>query len=222
MNSDIRQIIATATALEQEAGELRGLLQPQLPRLQARLVLPEPGPMDALMAFINRYIDSVPGTISLVRAVSQQLGFYDYAAPFLQLAEDYFLHPPADLGHGCGYLRLLEQAFLAHRLLEEVNDHHIRHMQRPLLPVDMTEANIIVHHLLGEAQANTLESLVDATASGLLNREYVWDRVPSIPKNFNIPTTVRMINPADDEGAASRNYPDTDRRVNAIRLRLAG
>jgi hypothetical protein len=123
----------------------------------------------------------VPGCILLVTAVSKGMGFYDYAAPFLDMAEDYFLHPPENLPAQSGLEALLDEAFLAHRLLEEVNDHHIRHLQRPLLPVDMTEANIIVHHLLGDELANQLDELVHQTASQLLEREYVWARVRSLP-----------------------------------------
>ena len=80
-----------------------------------------------------------------------------------------------------GLEALLDEAFLALRLLEEVNDHHIRHLQRPLLPVDMTEANIIVHHLLGDEFASRMEQLVQFTAVQLLHREHVWDQVRNLP-----------------------------------------
>ncbi|HEY6130583.1 MAG TPA: hypothetical protein VIV27_01125, partial [Halioglobus sp.] len=76
---------------------------------------------------------------------------------------------------------LLDEAFLAHRLLEEVNDRHIRHLQRPLLLLDMTEANIIVHHLLGDAFANRLEQLVQFTAAQLLHLEHLWEKVRTQP-----------------------------------------
>jgi hypothetical protein len=45
----------------------------------------------------------------------------------------------------------------------------------------MTEANIIVHHLLGDAFATRLEQLVQFTAAQLLEREHVWERVRSLP-----------------------------------------
>jgi hypothetical protein len=167
--------------MERENGELRHHLVEQLPELRKSLVLPQENPVDALMAFISDYVESVPGCLSLVTAVSKRLGFHDYAAPFLHMAEDYFLQPPEDLPKGGGLEALLDEAFLAHRLLEEVNDHHIRHLQRPLLPVDMTEANIIVHHLLGDAFATRLEQLVQFTAAQLLEREHVWEAVRSLP-----------------------------------------
>ena len=97
------------------------------------------------------------------------------------MAEDYFLAPPEELPSDSGLEALLDEAFLAHRLLEEVNDHHIRHLQRPLLPVDMTEANIIVHHLLGDTFATRLEQLVQFTAAQILEREHVWEKVRTLP-----------------------------------------
>jgi hypothetical protein len=186
----IRETISAALQAERDTGLLRQRLEQQLPQLSQLLVLPEEAPVDALMSFICDYVESVPGCLNLVTAVSKRLGFHDYAAPFLHMAEDYFLQPPDELPSDGGLEALLDEAFLAHRLLEEVNDHHIRHLQRPLLPVDMTEANIIVHHLLGDEFATRLEHLVQFTAAQLLEREHVWDRVRSLPGGQESPAPV--------------------------------
>ncbi len=178
---DIRAKIEAAVADERASGRLRARLEPRIGTLRVKLLLPPEDPGTALIAFITDYVESVPGCLRLVSAVSKRLGFYDYAAPFLELAQDYFLHPPDDVPEDGSLEALLDESFLAHRLLEEVNDHHIRHLQHPLLPVDMTEANIIVHHLLGEAVANGLDRLVQDTAAALLEREHVWARVRSLP-----------------------------------------
>lgn len=178
---EIRAKIASAVTHERATGQLRERLKPRIGELRVKLLLPSENPDAALIAFITDYIESVPGCLRLVSAVSKRMGFYDYAAPFLELAQDYFLNPPGDIPGDGGLEALLDESFLAHRLLEEVNDHHIRHLQHPLLPVDMTEANIIVHHLLGEEVANGLERLVHDTAAALLEREHVWDRVRSLP-----------------------------------------
>ncbi|MCB1676647.1 MAG: hypothetical protein KDI01_10170 [Halioglobus sp.] len=186
----IRETIAAAVRAERETGKLSLLLKHQLPRLHQKLVLPERAPVAALMQFITDYIESVPGCLSLVNAVSKRLGFYDYAAPFLHLAQDYFLQPPEILAHDGALESLLDEAFLAHRLLEEVNDHHIRHLHHPLLPLDMTEANIIVHHLLGDEFASQLEELIQSTAQQLLNREHAWDVARNMPGMTAVPDAV--------------------------------
>jgi hypothetical protein len=206
-SSDIREIIATAVAQENATHNLRQRLQDNIPQFASRLELPEEAPEQALLEFITGYIESVPGCISLVTAVSKQFGFHDYAAPFLHIAEDYFLQPPDEVPETGGLALLLDEAFLAHRLLEEVNDHHIRHVQRPLLPLDMTEANIIVHHLLGDPLASRLEQLVQYTASRLLEKEHVWDKVRKIP-GATAMTTPLM----DSQSLTSRTH--------SVRLRL--
>ncbi|NND69173.1 MAG: hypothetical protein HKN19_16395 [Halioglobus sp.] len=177
----IVQTIDAALAHELRTGHLRRHLELALPELHDKLMLPPEGPLDALMGFVTRYVQSVPGGLRLVTAASQSMGFFDYAAPFLHLAEDYFLHPPDALATEVGLQAILDEAFLAHRLLEEVNDHHIRHLGSQLLPLDMTEANIIVHHLLGDEFAIRLEQLVQFTAAQLLDKEHVWHSVRTQP-----------------------------------------
>jgi hypothetical protein len=196
----LRETIDAALMHEEETRQLRGRLDAELPQLRHKLVLPETDALDSLMSFIKNYVGSVPGCLALVTAVSKKLDFHDYAAPFLNMAEDYFLQPPEELRAEGGLEALLDEAFLAHRLLEEVNDHHIRHLQRPLLPVEMTEANIIVHHLIGDELATRLEHLVELAASNLLDKEHVWDRVRSLPGTEEGPLPVVStddLNPSD-------------------------
>ncbi len=177
----IRETIQSALAHEERTGSFRQKLAEQLPRLRARLELPDIDPVGTLMCFVIDYVRSVPGSLNLVSAVSKRFGFHDYTVPFLELAEDYILHPPPVLPSDEGLEAMLDEAYLSHRLLEEVNDHHQRELSRPLLPVDMTEANLIVHYLVGDEFATRLEHLVQITASQLLARDYVWERVRALP-----------------------------------------
>jgi hypothetical protein len=204
----IRETISAALRAEQETHQLRSRLEQRLPELLQKLQLPEQEPVAALMTFITGYVESVPSCLALVTSLSKRLGFFDYAAPFLRMAEDYFLQPPDPLPRDGGLEALLDEAFLTHRLLEEVNDHHIRHLQRPLLPLDMTEANIIVHHLLGDEFATRLEELVQFTAAQLLDKEHIWQKVRDLPgsQEASIPLV------------STENLVDSERR---IRLRLA-
>jgi hypothetical protein len=204
----IRDTIRAALQQENETGQLRARIEQRLPQLQEKLLLPELDPVSALMTFITGYVESVPSCLSLVTAVSKRFGFFDYAAPFLHLAEDYFLQPPDTLPQDGGLEALLDEAFLALRLLEEVNDHHIRHLRRALLPLDMTEANIIVHHLLGDEFASRMEQLVQFTAAQLLHREYVWDQVRDLPGSWEAATPL----------FSSENLTESSVK---IRLRLA-
>tara|TARA_R110002110_G_scaffold205066_7_gene417082 strand:- start:215711 stop:216346 length:636 start_codon:yes stop_codon:yes gene_type:complete len=186
--TEIRQIIKAALAKEQATHQLADKLGQRLPELDTALILPEKKPLLALMTFVTDYIESVPGCLNLVSAMSKQLGFQAYAAPFIQLAEDYFLQPAAAATARDTLEDLLDEAFLAHRVLEEVNDHHIRHTRQPLLPVDMTEANIIVHHLLGDSLATRLEQRVQHTASQLWAQQGVWTGLRNVRGSEDAPT----------------------------------
>ena len=127
--AELRESIAAAVAYEAAAGELQAVLAQRLGELRTRLLLPEEQPVSAMLTFITRYIRSVPGCLRLVAAVSRRQGFFEYAAPYIHLAEDFFLQPPTVLT-GTGLAALLDEAFLAHRLLEEVNDHHHRRLDQ--------------------------------------------------------------------------------------------
>jgi len=178
---DIRESITAAVLLEERRSLFRNHLIRQLPYLKKKLILPEEDPVSALILFTTRYIESVPGSISLVTAVSKQLDFFRYVAPFLHMAEDFFLQPPEDVSMAYGLEALLDEAFLVHRLLEEVNDYHIRNLGHPLLPLDMTEANIIVYHLLGEELGSRLENLVQYASAELLEKAGVWRQAHAMP-----------------------------------------
>jgi hypothetical protein len=206
--ASIRETIQHAILQESASGELRAKILQQLHWLDDKLILPDDEPESALMAFITTYIECVPGSLNLVAAVSKKFGFHGYAAPFLHLAEDYFLQPPEVIAQEQGLAELLDESFLAHRLLEEVNDHHVRNMQGPLLPVDMTEANIIVHHLIGDELASQLEHLVQFTAGQLLAKEHNWQKLKALQGEY---TAVEKFIALDDPSRPERQ----------VRLRLA-
>ena len=64
---------------------------------------------------------------------------------------------------------LLDEAYLAHRLVEEVNDRYIAHFDQPLIPLDTTRANLIAHQLIGEPFANQLDEAVHHALAGMLD-----------------------------------------------------
>jgi hypothetical protein len=68
----------------------------------------------------------------------------------------------------------MEQAYLSHRLIEEVNDQYIVRAGIPLIPMDITKANIIVHHLVGEVRANSLDDVVEKMAKQMTSQDSVY------------------------------------------------
>jgi len=181
----IRSVIAAARLKETQTRALLGDFSRQLPQLRERLLLPEDNAAAQLVNFVEQYIEYVPVFIDNVTRISKNLGLYRYISPFLYMAEDFFLAPPEQLEQEVGLRAILDEAFLAQRLIEEVNDLHIRHYQRPLLPLDMTRANIIVHHLIGDQLANSLDALVEHTVQRLVVREHLFQQNPPLPEQMS-------------------------------------
>ena len=60
------------------------------------------------------------------------------------------------------------QAYLAHRLLEELNDTLNAQFNCPVIPINMTRSNLIVHHIIGEPFANQIDSAIQLLNDKLL------------------------------------------------------
>jgi hypothetical protein len=83
--------------------------------------------------------------------------------------------PPEELNEVSGLPALMNEAFLAHRLFEEVNDTYIMRVGQPMIPFDMTMSNVIVHSLIGEPFANELEQVVMVAAKGIFGENKAYE-----------------------------------------------
>ncbi|WP_024461875.1 hypothetical protein [Marinimicrobium sp. LS-A18] len=171
---DIRALIQAAKQQDLETGQLSRIIQRRADRLHVAIQLPPHQAEAALHDFVVRYVEHVPAFIGAIDALTREAGINDRVAPLLNIACDYFLSPP-DLVSGRSHLvALLDEAYLAHRLLEEVNDRFIGSCGIPLAPMDTTRANVIAHELIGEPFANELDQAVLFSAELLLN-EYPFE-----------------------------------------------
>jgi hypothetical protein len=170
----ITELIQSALDREQQQGLLLAKLEAQLPSLSAAIALPEEEPAKALRDFVVEYIEHVPSFIAAVSFAAKDAGIDDYVLPFLEVARDYLISPKGMDQDKVGLFELMEQAYLAQRLIEEVNDQYILRAGIPLIPMDVTKANIIVHHLLGEVLANSLDEVVEETARLMTSKDQVY------------------------------------------------
>jgi hypothetical protein len=69
---------------------------------------------------------------------------------------------------------MLDEAYLAHRLIEEANDHLMECIGYPLIPVELTRSNIIVHGIIGEPYANELDAIAESLSRQMLALENVY------------------------------------------------
>lgn len=170
----IRETIQLAKAHEKETGHLCSLLEKEIPKLHSAIRLPDHNAAEALVDFVTRYIEHVPDFVEAISNVTNEARVFDYAETFLRIAKDYFLHPPEMIDGHQGMDALMDEAYLAHRLMEEVNDRFISYCGAPLAPMDMTRSNLIIHHLIGEPFANELDLAVQYSVELCMNKEKVF------------------------------------------------
>lgn len=165
----IRQLIRQAQEQDSASGKLLEFVECRKAQLHTAIKLPEDMASKGLADFVVRYIKHVPDFIDAIRAMAQEAGIYEDIEPLLKIASDYFLSPPSIVDPHSQLEALLDEAYLAHRLLEEVNDRFMAKSGIPLAPMDMTVANVIAHELIGEPFANELDQAVLFSAELLLD-----------------------------------------------------
>ncbi|PVZ61746.1 hypothetical protein C9422_04755 [Pseudomonas sp. B1(2018)] len=200
----LREQIQKAQHHEAETGLLTRQLESKLPHLHPAIQLPEADTNGVLTRFVAAYIEEVPDLLDAANEVAREAGIESQIKPVLKIAEQYFLQPPAIMAGHVGLDSLLDEAYLAHRFVEEVNDLYIKHFGQPLIPLDMTVANLIAHQLIGESFANQLDEVVHHAIDEMLNDEsFALESVEAYREKLNSP----------DTGAAWKRWPCMSRRL---------
>lgn len=168
---DMRQVIALAQANEAATGRLANKLKTKVNSIQRNIALPEAEGVETLMRFINQYIEHVPRLVDALSEAAEQTEMLGEVAPLINFIEDFFIYGSNVPIEKRGLEELLDEAYLAHRLVEEVNDRYMVEAKAPLLTLDMTTANLIVHSLIGEPFANELDEVaMEASGAVMQNR----------------------------------------------------
>jgi len=200
----VREQIRQAHDHESRTGQLKERLEAQLPHLHPSIQLPEQDAQGTLARFVSAYIDQVPELLEAAHSVALEAGIESQITPVLKIAEAYFLQPPEVMAGHVGVDCLLDEAYLAHRLVEEVNDLYIRHFQQPLIPFDTTMANLIAHQLIGEDFANQLDEVVHHSVDEMLNEDsFAAESVEAYRDTLISPET----------GAAWKRWPCLSRQL---------
>ena len=200
----IRVQISRAQEHEAKTGLLAQHLATQLPHLHAAIELPDTDKNAVMSRFVSAYIEQVPDLLDAANAVAQEAGIESQIKPVLKIAEQFFAQPLQLLEGHSGLEGLLDEAYLAHRLVEEVNDLYIKHLGQPLIPLDMTVANLIAHQLIGETFANQLDEAVHHAVDEMLNDEsFAVESVNAYRQHLISPQT----------GAAWKTWPCMSRQL---------
>lgn len=165
----IRESIALGREQEAASGDLAAHLSAVASRLHHAIGLPAERPIEALLQFVIRYVEEVPESLTALSRLLREADIYEQGQTFIAIARDFFFKPPELVQAHTGLHALIDQAYLAHRLLEEINDRLLMLGGAPLTPMNMTMANIVVHDILGDEFANQLDLAVHYAIESLFH-----------------------------------------------------
>jgi len=172
----ITRLINQAKSEEQRTHNLHDHLNQLTQGLHSSIQLPKVNAGEKLVGFVDQYTGHVIHFLQemekLVRTGDQRDRFL---IPVLGISYAFFLTPPNLVGKLPGLEKIMHSAYLSERLIEEINDHCMNNHYEPLLPIDMTTANLIIHNIIGEPLANQLDHFVEVIAKQILEAAPKYD-----------------------------------------------
>lgn len=171
----ISQIIAQAVAQESVSGQFHRRLQTKAQELHALFRVDADEPADALSGFAREYVEMTPSVIHCVQVCAHHAGVERLFQPFIEAATNYFAHPSVLLAGYEGLEGLLVKAYQCHRLMEEMYENNRSFRNSELLEPEATQANLLVHHLIGEPFANELDQSILITVRQIAGSPDYYD-----------------------------------------------
>ena len=172
----IQDLISQAKVVELKHRHLRKQIHSQIASLHHTIELPQENASHTLFRFIVEYIDHVPVFLEGLRQASEAAGIERFINPFLDIAEENFLSPATHNRELIGLDVLLDKAYFAHRLIEEVNDQYLAKTGSTLIPINMTWSNLVVHAILGETFANELDTIIEQTVKQMMRSQEIYNK----------------------------------------------
>lgn len=149
---------------------LQNALQCCYPQVTRLVELREQDAGERLLDFVCLYIRSAPVLLDDLQKAARYAGAGDCIQPLVDIGREFFDLPARVIGHRSGLTAMMVKAYLAHRLLEEVNEACLFRTGHPMIAMDLTLANLIVHTLIGEPFANDMDQLVNTAVTRLFSR----------------------------------------------------
>ena len=152
----------------QSSDFLVAYLNERVQHLHASIRLREGDGTTALASFIERYVELVPDLITAFEDFLSDAGVRGAIAQQIVTAKEFLDVPEGIMSAEESLEANMYQAYLAHRLLEELNDVLSASYNCPVIPVNMTRSNLIVHHIIGEPFANQIDGAIQLLNDKLL------------------------------------------------------
>jgi hypothetical protein len=112
-----------------------------------------------LVIFLEEYIQYVPIAMEEFCHCCLRIDWHLISARVTKLVLTFFQQTPAVHPQN-GLISVLDNAYFSHRIIEEIHDHVMCQLGRPLLPWNMITANLIIHSVLGSEHGAKLDQAV--------------------------------------------------------------
>ncbi len=164
----IRHEIRKAESHEAATHELASLLHRRLHRLCPSAMVTQSGTPDRFVFLcVCNFINRTPTLLDTLLETARGTRREDICDAVAVICLDFFLSPPPALEGRNGLNSAMAKAYLCQRMIEELNDCCRLKRAAPLLPVDLSCSNLMVHQLIGAPLAGMLDSLVANTVQRL-------------------------------------------------------
>ncbi len=172
-----RTLIELALAQEHDSGSYARTLANRLAELQPDQGI-HPTRTQQILRFVFQYVRHTADILDSLHHAAECAGLTDLASPMIRVLDDLMV-----LGGGlCTDERCLEEildeSFVIHRLIEEINQLCLDQDLAPLLTLDMTSANLVIRTLIGGTYAEELELIAHDAALGLLQQTQLLRQQP--------------------------------------------
>ena len=122
---------------------------------------------------VNSAIDAIPFIIRQMAAAGQQSGIGHLLAPILQQVTGYFLGHDDLIPDSRGNLGLLDDAYLAHLYLQEINRAYMAGTGSLLLQIDCSGTIAVLRAILGPQITGQLDqAVVQGVSQAIQGSEY--------------------------------------------------
>lgn len=174
---NIRHSIEQAKLLEEQNGQLAAQLSLKTPSLHRAIKMPPDNTVSVLLDFVVCYTEHVAEFVDVLSIIGINANCCEYTEAVVNFCTGAFDQALPQLKaqrveEQNQLATLMAQAYIAHRVIEEVNEHFSLQCNEPLIPMDMTRSNLIIHQLIGEPLANQLD-LVAQDVAEQLERDYL-------------------------------------------------
>ena len=119
-----------------------------------------------MLAFCLAYIKLVPDQASSLNRSAQSLNLHLMVTSYTELATRYLESACSELENGEAkgsmesFLILLQGAYIFARMQEELDDKVQAFVGVPISDVDLMDANLVVHEIIGDQFANRLDKVI--------------------------------------------------------------